>query len=85
MRQQFADDIVVDGVPGKGIVTPDPEIVIGGGVQIINGAHLHVMSSDFPSIPANALVVHQGINYRVIEPDRGKDASGWFHAVMVRA
>lgn len=84
MRQQFADEISVDGVSGKGIVTPDPEIVIGGGVQIINGAHLHVMASDFPSIAVNAAVIHQGVQYAVMQPDRSTDASGWLHCVMVK-
>lgn len=65
----FGDAVTVDGVDGVAIVTPDSELALGGGTQLINGAHLTIRAADFPDITYHSQVDHGGVTYLVMEMD----------------
>ena len=63
------DPVVVDGVSGVAIVTPDSNMELGGGIQLYNGAHIVVDASDYPNIGVNSVVVWANTSYIVTELD----------------
>jgi len=71
----FGDLVTVDGVDGSAVVMPETDIALGGGTQLINGAHLMIRVVDFPGITYHSEVVHGGVTYRVMEMD-DIDSSG---------
>lgn len=81
----FADVIQVDGLNSRGIVSPDPELMLAHSVDIINGARLSVLAADHPDLAVGSSVMHGLIEYKVAELDRSPDPTGWLRAVLVRA
>lgn len=71
----FGDAVSVDGVAGVAVVTPDSDIALGGGTQLINGAHLTIRAADFPDITYHSEVEHGTTTYVVMEMD-DIDAAG---------
>lgn len=65
----FGDAVVVDGDSGFAIVTPDSDMALGGGTQLINGAHLTIRAADFPDIDYHSEVDHGEVTYLVMEMD----------------
>jgi hypothetical protein len=84
LMRVFADSVKIDGVSGMAVVMPDTELMLGGGVQLINGAHLLIRAEDFPDIEVNAEVVHGENEYLVKELD-DIDSAGMRKARMARS
>lgn len=80
----FADDITVDTVSGRGIVTPNTDLSMGGGINLYNGARLCVLDIEFPAIAVNSNVIHGSNSYIVAELD-DVDPFGWRRALIVRS
>jgi hypothetical protein len=80
----FADSVTVDSIAGRGIVTVNKDLTLGGGVQLHNAAILVVLNVEFPNIVVNSVVMHGGISYIVAELD-DVDAFGWRQALIVRS
>lgn len=80
----FADAITVDGVSGRGIITPNTDLSLGGGVNLYNGARLCVLDVEFPTIAVNANVIHGSNSYIIAELD-DVDPFGWRRALIVRS
>lgn len=79
----YADPITVDGISGKGIVTPNKDLMLGHSVQLHYAAKLSVIHVDFPLMAVNSVVVHQGHSYAIAELD-DVDPYGWQQALIVR-
>lgn len=77
------DAITIDATDGIGVVTPDTDMAIGGGVQLINGAYLVIRASDFPAMAVNSSVLHGDVEYIVMELD-AVDGGGMRRARMAR-
>lgn len=80
----FADSVTVDSVSGRGVVTVNKDLMLGGGVQLHNAASLVVLNMEFPNILVNSIVVHNGNTYIVAELD-DVDPYGWRQALIVRS
>jgi hypothetical protein len=79
----MADPVEIDGDAGTAVVVPESNMVIGGGVQLYNGAHLVLKQSQFPGIAVNSEVLHEDIEYVILELD-DVDSSGVRMARMAR-
>lgn len=77
----MGDPIVIAGQTGVGVVTPDANLAIGGGVQILMGAHLVIKHADFPYLAINDPVDWNGQYFIVLELD-SVDGSGMRTARM---
>lgn len=80
----YGDDLAIGSTAGVGVVIPDSELAIGGGVQLINGAHLMIRAADFPGIAVHSTVTAGGDAYVVMELD-DIDVGGWRRARMALA
>lgn len=80
----FADTVTIDGVSGRGIITPNTDLSLGGGVNLINGARICVLAIEFPAIVVNSNVIHGANSYIVAELD-DVDPYGWRRALIVRS
>ena len=66
----FADDTVIIGTTtGKAIVMPEDDLMLGGGVEMIGGAHLSYLDADFPDAKVHDIVTHGDIDYQIVEID----------------
>lgn len=65
----FADTVDIDGVIGKAIIRPEDDLMLGGGVEMIGGAHLSYLETDFPDAAVHQTVTHDGIEYQIVEID----------------
>lgn len=80
----YADSLTVDGITGRGIVTVNKDLILGGGVQLHNAASLKVLHAEFPNILVNSVVEHNSATYIVAELD-DVDPYGWRQALIVRS
>ena len=80
----FADAVEIDGTTGVAVVMPDTDLALGGGVQLINGAHLLLKDEDWPDVAVNDAVTHNGASYVITELD-DVDSAGMRKARMARA
>jgi hypothetical protein len=65
----FADTVDIDGVIGKAIIRPEDDLMLGGGVEMIGGAHLSYLEADFPDAAVHQTVTYDGIEYQIVEID----------------
>lgn len=79
----YGDAIDVDGVVGVGVVIPDTNLMLGGGVQLVDGARLLVRVDDFPNLALNSEVTHADVDYIVVELD-DTDSAGVRRARMAK-
>lgn len=80
----YADLVTVDDISGRGVVTVNKNLTLGGGVQLHNAAILVILHAEFPNIAVNSTIVHMGNYYIVTELD-DVDAFGWRQAMIVRS
>lgn len=78
----FCDDLLINGVPARGIVSPNPEALLGFGTQLLNGVVLSLQESTEIPLAVNSIVTHAGTEYVVIEPERSRDSMGWRKYLM---
>lgn len=84
LMRVFADTIEIDGVSGSAVVMPDTDLALGGGVQLINGAHLLLKAEDWPDVAVNDEVTHGGVEYVITELD-DVDSAGMRKARMAKS
>lgn len=80
----FGDAVSIDGESGRAIVRPESDMLLGGGVQLVNGAHLMFRAGDFPDVALKSEVTHGENEYVITELD-DVDSSGIRKARMARA
>jgi hypothetical protein len=80
----FADTVEIDGVSGVAVVMLDTDLALGGGVQLINGAHLLLKAEDWTEVTVNSEVTHGTTEYVITELD-DVDSAGMRKARMARA
>lgn len=80
----FGDVVSIDGISGVAIVTPQDDMMLAGGVEMIGGAHLLFREADFPDVAVQQDVVHGDKEYLLIELD-DVDTAGIRHARLAPA
>ena len=81
----FGEAVTVGSTTGTGILTPDPGGVVGGRIEIQNGARLAVLATDFPSLAVNDSVTRGSDSFVIVDIDRAIDAAGFRHCTVARA
>lgn len=81
----FGETVTVGSTTGTGIITPDPGGLLGGGIEIQNGARLAVQADDFPSLAVNDSVTRGSDSFVIVDIDRAIDAAGFRHCTLARA
>lgn len=79
----MGEPITVGSTAGTGILAPAADLVIGGGIEVVNGARLSVLAADFPDLAQDDTVTRGAETWIVIDIDRAVDAGGWRHCVLV--
>ena len=80
----FGDAVSIDGIQGVAIVTPQDDMMLGGGVEMIGGAHLMFRAADFPNASVRDGVTVGDVSYTIIEID-DVDSAGIRKARMAPA
>jgi hypothetical protein len=65
----FADTVTIGTTTGLAIVRPEDDLMLGGGVEMIGGAHLSYLEADFPNVQVHDTVTHGTISYQIVEID----------------
>lgn len=81
----YGEPITVGSTVGRGVITPENGAMLGGGIEIRNGARLAVIAADFPSLAVNAAVTRGADSFVLVEIDPAVDAAGYRHGLMARA
>ena len=84
LESVFGTAVVIDGVDGVAIVTPQDDMMLGGGVEMVGGAHLMFRADDFLDVAVRAEVLVDDAEYTIVEID-DVDSAGIRHARMARA
>ena len=80
----FGQPVSIDEVSGVAIVTPQDDMMLGGGVEMIGGAHLMFRAADFPEVSVRDDVTVGEVSYTIIELD-DVDSAGIRRARMAPA
>lgn len=80
----FGDVVSIDGIPGVAIVTPQDDMMLANGIEMVGGAHLLFRDADFPDAAVQQDVVHGDKEYTLIELD-DVDTAGIRHARLAPA
>lgn len=80
----FGQTVSIDGFEGVAVVTPQDDMMLAGGVEMVGGAHLLFRVADFPDIDVRSAVTVGTTEYTVIELDDA-DSAGIRHARMAPA
>lgn len=80
----FGTTVSIDGVSGVAVITPQDDMMLGGGVEMVGGAHLLFRAAEFPDIEVRSEVTADKVEYVVIELD-DTDSAGVRHARMAPA
>ena len=84
LESVFGQPVSIDEFSGVAIVTPQDDMMLGGGVEMIGGAHLMFRAADFPSVAVRDGVTVGEASYTIIELD-DVDSAGIRHARMAPA
>ena len=80
----FGTAVVIDGVDGVAIVTPQDDMMLGSGVEMVGGAHLMFRADDFLDVVVRAEVLVDDTEYTIVEID-DVDSAGIRRARMAPA
>lgn len=80
----FGTAVVIDGVDGVAIVTPQDDMMLGSGVEVVGGAHLMFRADDFQDLVVRSEVLVGDTEYTIVEID-DVDSAGIRHARMAPA
>jgi len=80
----FGQPVSIDEVEGVAIVTPQDDMMLGSGVEMIGGAHLMFREADFPNASVRDDVTVGEVSYTIIEID-DVDSAGIRKARMAPA
>ena len=80
----FGTAVVIDGVDGVAIVTPQDDMMLGSGIELIGGAHMMFRDADFPGVSVRDGVTVGEASYTIIELD-DVDSAGIRKARMAPA
>jgi len=84
LERVFGQPVSIDEVEGVAIVTPQDDMMLGGGVEMIGGAHLMFRAADFPNASVRDGVTVGDVSYTIIEID-DVDSAGIRKARMAPA
>lgn len=84
LERVFGTAVIIDGVDGVAIVTPQDDMMLGGGVEMIGGAHLMFRADDFLDVVVRAEVLVGDTEYVIVEID-DVDSAGIRKARMAPA
>ena len=84
LERVFGQSVSIDGISGVAIVTPQDDMMLGGGVEMIGGAHLMFRAADFPNASVRDDVTVGEVSYTIIEID-DMDSAGIRTARMAPA
>lgn len=84
LERVFGQPVSIDGISGVAIVTPQDDMMLGGGVEMIGGAHLMFRDGDFPDVVTRSEVLVGDTEYTIIEID-DVDSAGIRKARMAPA
>ena len=84
LERVFGQPVSIDGIQGVAIVTPQDDMMLGSGVEMIGGAHLMFREADFPNASVRDGVTVGDVSYTIIEMD-DVDSAGIRKARMAPA
>ena len=84
LESVFGTLVSIDGTSGTAIVRPQDDMMLGGGVELVGGAHMMFRDADFPGVSVRDGVTVGEASYTIIELD-DVDSAGIRKARMAPA